>query len=474
MADTATKAAAPAPAAGDKTKPPKPDQELFDKELARLTKEHEAVMAKYVRFRQCTGRPVDRTHPGRVDCMVGHMLTRRQNAAKAKVEAATGRDKDSPQAKRRAELIAEVNEIRQKQGGHKSARTAKMDQLKRLDEQLRSRIAEQKAARSKISFKSVEDVDKEIERLERQVNGGMMKLVDEKKALAEISTLKKTRKNFALFDEQQKGIDELRNKIKELKDSMNDPESRALSERYDKAQAELDAIKAEQDAAYKSLSSLRDERSRLNEEQKKTYAAIRKHKDDFYAAKKAYNEWEREQKIKARERQRAEHERYLLERRKERAQKMLAEASDPAYLEEIKRANSLLHFLDPASATTEKSPLLADSGLGAQATRKVDDTPIKGTMLVRKEDREEDYAPAVKKGKKGKKGGEKSAEASSSKFSLPPSVVEDCAFLGIDPPMGAADVPETIEKIKKKLEHWKADQAAQTQRVRKKKSPDSE
>ena len=395
-------------------------------------------------------------------CWRVSILTREiQNAVKAKVDLATpSKNKDSPTQKRRQELIAQANEIRSKQGAGKSSRTAKMDQLKRLDEQLRSRIAEQKNARGKVPFKSVEDVDREIERLEKQVNGGMMKLVDEKKALTEISNLRKQRKNFAQFDTSEKGIDELKSKIKELKDSMNDPEARALSEQYTKIQAELDSIKAEQDEVFKNLNSLRDERTKLQALQQEKFQAVRKLKDDYYGQKKAYSEYERAARQIVRERQKAERERFEKEKKKERAQKMLQEASDPAYLEEIRRGNSLLHFFDPSTKPAEKAPLLAQSGLTAEASRKVDDAGLKGTRLVRKEDREDDYLPAVKKGKKGKKGG-----AAEKGFQVPPSVIDDCAFMGIDPPMSSTDVPNVVEKVKAKLEHWKSDQAAQTQRV---------
>lgn len=369
-------------------------------------------------------------------------------------------------------MITQVNEIRKKQAGGKNTRTSKMDQVKRLDEQVRSRLAEQKAARSKVAFKSAEDVDREIARLEAQVNGGQMKLVDEKKALAEVSSLRKQRKNFAQFDDQQKQIDDLRAKIKEIKDSMDDPEARAMSEQYTKLQAELDAIKAEQDEAYKGLSKLRDERSKLQAEQNESFAAIRKLKDDHYAQKKAFGNWEREQRQKTRERHQAERDRIAKERRLERAQKMLAEASDPAYLEEIRRANSLLRFFDPSHADATKGPLLADKGLSAQAQRKVDDSGIQGKKLMRKEDREEEYLPAVKKGKKGKKSGNAAAAAATTsdgpapgKYSCPPSVMEDCAFLGIDPPMSSSEVPAAVEKVKAKLEQWKKDQPEQTRQV---------
>ena len=343
-----------------------------------------------------------------------------------------------------------------------------MDQVKRFDEQMRSRIAEQKTARAKVPFKSVEEIDQKINRLDSDVNTGTMKLVDEKKALAEISSLRKQRKNFSQFDDSQKAIDDLKAKIKEIKDSMEDPEAKALSEQYNKIQAELDSIKAQQDEAYNSLSSLRKERSQLHTRQEETYQALKKFRDEYHAQRKAFVEWDKEQKQKRRERDQAERERYNKERKMERAQKLLAEASDLAYLEEMRRANSLLHFFDPTHPVAEKAPLLADKGLAAAAQRKVDDSALKGVKLVRKQDRDDDYLPAVKKGKKGKKNNattDAAAPAVSSKFSCPPSVIEDCAFVGVEPPMSAAEVPTALEKIKAKLDHWKADQPEQTRKV---------
>ncbi|GAB0137396.1 hypothetical protein EsDP_00005661 [Epichloe bromicola] len=432
MAETAASAKAPA-ADAQNARPTRPDEKAFNEALAKAEKDHKASMD-------------------------------RLNAIKAKIDIAMpnkNKDQPNPSQKRRQELIAQASEIRQKQAGGKNARSGKLDQIKRLDEQVRSRIAEQKTAKAKVSFKNVEDVDRQIAELEKQVNLGTMKLVDEKKALADISSLRKIRKNFGQFDDSQKQIDELRAKIKEIKDTLEDPEQKALSDKFNKIQSELDAIKAEQDEAYKGISSLRDERSKLQAENQEKFAAIRKLKDDYYGQKKAFQAYEREAKEKAKARRQAEQEAYNQERKKADAEKKLAEASDPAYFEEIRRANSLLQFLDPTHKV-EKGPLMADTGLSAQAQRTVDDAALKGTKLVRKEEREEEYAPAVKKGKKGKKSG---ASASSSKFfSCPPAVVQDCAFIGIDPPMSSADVPAVIEKVKAKLDHWKNDQEAQTQR----------
>jgi len=353
--------------------------------------------------------------------------------------------------------------IREQQAGGKAGRNKTFDEIKRTDEKLKSLIAEQKAARSRTPFKSVEDLDKEISRLEKQVDGGMMKLVDEKKALAEISNLRKQRKGFAGFDDAQKNIDETKKKLASLRATLDDPESKALSDKYNKIQSELDAIKAEQDEAYKSINTLRDEKTKLHNEQQAKWEALQKVKDDYYQGKKAFSNYEFQARKIQRERRAAEQAAFEKTKKLERAQKVLDEASDLAYLDEIRRAESLLRFLDP-SYKKENAPLQAPSQFTATAQRTVDDAGIKGMKVVRKE--EEDYFMGTggKKGKKGKKAPAASTPPAG-KYNCPPSVMEDCAFMGIEPPMAASDVAAVREKVEAKLAHWKADQAAQTERV---------
>jgi chromosome segregation ATPase len=370
----------------------------------------------------------------------------------------------SPVQKRRQEIRAELDQIRHKQAHFKNARNTRTEQIKRLDEQLKHRISEQKLARSKVPYRSAEELDDHVRDLERKVESGSLKLVDEKKALNEITAAKKMRKHFTQFDDVQKAIDDLKAKIKEIKDSGDNPEAQQLSERYNTLQAEMDSIKAQSDEAHKNIKGLLTEKDELNAEQKKSYAAIKKLKDDFYAQKRAFRHYEDEQKQKARERFRAERERQIQERKKADAERFLEDASNPAFMEEIRRANSLLQFLDPTMKAAEKAPLLENKGLAAEAQRKVDDSGIKGMKLVQKKDRDEDYlaAAAPKKGKKGKKA---PVAADKQKFTVPPSALEDCAFLGVDPPMKAEDIPSVVEKVNEKLAHWKESQDAETKKV---------
>ncbi|KKA27354.1 hypothetical protein TD95_003195 [Thielaviopsis punctulata] len=435
-AETSTPVAPAAAATPVKTRPVKPNEDVFKKNLAAAEAAHAAAMAKF-------------------------------NAIKDKIELAFPNKKDdseelNPEKKRRQALIDERNEIRQKQASYKATRQGKTDQLKRLDEQIKSRLAEQKALRGKVPFKSLEELEARIKQLDAQVNSGTMKIVDEKKALAEISSLNRLKKNFGQLDEAQKQIDELKAKVKEIKDSMEDPEQKAISERYDAVQAELNTMQAKSDEVFKNLSTLRDEKSKLHAEQQATYAAIKKLKDEYHRSKRAFAAYEQEQRAKNRERIRAEREKAYKEAQKAKAQEMLQAASLPAFADEIYRATSLLKFLDPSAVSTVKAPLLTDHGLAAKDIRKVETEAPKGMRLVRKEDREDEYlSGAPKKGKKGKK---TPAENASKGFSCPPSVVQDCTYMGIDPPMSAAEVPEVAEKVKAKLDHWKQNQAAETQK----------
>jgi hypothetical protein len=254
-----------------------------------------------------------------------------------------------------------------------------------------------------------------------------------------------------------------------LRSTLDDPESKALSEKYNKIQGELDVLKAEQDDVHKNFNALREEKDKLNADQQEKWLALKAVKDNFYHANRAAQQYEYEARMKAKERRKAEQEAFEKEKKKERAQRMLAEASDKAYLDEIRRAESLLRFLDP-SYKKENAPLQAPSQFQAQAQRTVNDTGIKGVKVVKKD--EEDYFAGI--GGKKKKGRRSAAAADSGaatppapgKYSCPPSVMEDCASMGIEPPMSAADIPEVREKVMEKLAHWRTDQDAQTQKVR--------
>ena len=471
MADVATPSAAtmsimdagaePSPKV-QKSRPEKPDEQQYKENLAQAEKEHAAAQEKVVR-RSYMNYFSPSTSQTWSDTL--------QNAIKAKIDLAQPLNKDSPGGKRQQELKAELASIRQQQSGFKSSRGTLQDKIASLDARLKSMIAEQKTKRSQVSFKSTEEIDREIQRLEKVAESSDATLVDQKKAIAEISSLRKQKKAFGGFDEAQRGIDKVKAEIAELRKQMDNPEAKALSQRYDEADKELKTLKAQQDDAYKGINALRDERTKAHAEQQEKWAALREIKDQFHKARMAYRDYEQEQYRQRQERMKAERDAYNKEKRRKIADKKLEEASEPAYVDEIMTAEGLIRYFDPSVPEASKS-LRGPSGFAAEPLRSVDsNSEIKGMRVSKKEDREDNYFMGTggKKGKKSKKGSTTGSPApgtpTEGKFNLSIGIIEELARVNVEPPMSQADVPAVVEKLKGKREQWKKDQDKKTKEV---------
>jgi len=388
------------------------------------------------------------------------------------VDAIRGGNKDSPAQQKQQALRTELGQIRQQQQGHKDARAVNQRKIDDLEARLKSRIDQQKEQKKKVPFKNVEELEAKIKDLQSHVDTGTMKLVDEKKALAEISNLNRIRKNFSTFAEADKGISDLKTQIADIKKSREDPEARALSDRYTAIQKELDSIKAEQDELFKNKKSLFDDMTKARDEQQEKWVALKQIKDTYFHASRAYKDYERQAARQRAEKRRQEREEYEAGKRREVAKRKLDEASQPAYHDEILTAQGLIRYFDPASMEGKEAASPGKFAAVAQRTVDAGDA-FKGMKVVSKKgDDENAYfvggGGKKKKGKKGPQAESSSAPASpnpESKFNLPLGVIEELARIGVEPPMGQSDVPAVVEKIKGKMEHWKKDQDRKTKEV---------
>lgn len=346
------------------------------------------------------------------------------------------------------------------------------EKIASLDARMKSMMAEQKTKRSQVSYKNTEEIDWEIQRLEKIQESSTATLVDMKKALAEHQSLQKMKKAFGGFDEAQKNIDKVKAEIADLRKQMDNPEAKALSQKYDEIDKELKVIRAEQDEAYKGISALRDKQSKARDVQQEKWVALREVKDQYYKSRKAYQAYEQEQYNQRRERQKAENDAFHKEKRRKFAEKKLEEASEPAYMDEILTSEGLIRYFDPSTPEASKS-LRGPSGFAAEPMRSVTtDADIKGMKVSKKEDREENYfmGTSGKKGKKGKKGSSTGSPApgtpTEGKFNLSMGIIEELAKVNVEPPMSQAGVPAVVEKLKEKREQWKKDQEEKTKEVR--------
>ncbi|PWN47748.1 hypothetical protein IE53DRAFT_390106 [Violaceomyces palustris] len=409
------------------------------------------------------------------------------NAVRALLSGA-GPSKDSPAGIRRAELRAELDELRNKQAGNKGARGKVLDDLKALQDGISKKIKDLQAAKAKAPYKSVEDVDARISRLEAQVESGSMKLVEEKKALSEISQLKKGRRNVEALSSLQASIDADKAEADKLRATLDDPESKALSKRFDEIRSELDEIQKEQEKAMGSRSKLLDQRTSLSTKLDELYqlrrdrqAAFRAENDKYYAKVNA----EREKRL---EKQREERQAAEDAKRREHEQQLREDAALPAFAKEIEDCDVLINYFsgkaggkstgsepEPATATATKT-----FGGKTLEIRKVEDEP-KGTIVVKKGQEDESDAYFVGKGGKSKGGKSKksnkrgtplslvddnneeattttAASAANEKLNVPLGTLSALLSLSIPPPTKASDVPRVIDNLKLKREYFVSNQ----------------
>ncbi|KAG5724339.1 hypothetical protein E4T56_gene16034 [Termitomyces sp. T112] len=412
----------------------KPDKKAYDAEQERLKKEIDALQVKL-------------------------------SAVKDKISLAT--KSGGPGNDRRAALRAELDAIRGQQSNNKLSRGKVLDQIKAFQDGIQKKIKDLQAAKGKVFFKNVAEVDAHIKNLEKQVESGTMKLADEKRALADISSSKRTRRIVETFQADQDSIEADRAKIDELRKQLDDPEFKATSERFDTIKTELDAIKRESDEAYASRTRLFEERDAIQAQlnglfnQKREFTAQYREANDLYWNKVNEDRARRAEKARA---QRAAEE---AQKKAEIAERLLEEAKVPAYQAQIEDCQTLIDFLSgktSGNVTYKSTPLVEKNeiaGIAKLEVRQVEAVP-EGS-IVRKKKGEEEEAYFVGKGKsKSKKSTSNTPASPSAALNLPLPTLSALMSLSIPPPASAADVPRVIEDLKTKKAWFEANQTRVT------------
>ncbi|KAG9049809.1 hypothetical protein FS837_008992 [Tulasnella sp. UAMH 9824] len=387
------------------------------------------------------------------------------SAVKEKIALAT---KSGSGNDKRTQLKAELDRIRSEQGDIKGGREKLLGQVKSIEEDIKKKVSELQAKKGKSPFKTTAELDARVKQLETQVESGSMKVLEEKRALAEINNLNRQRKTIEAFQSDQDAIDALRSEADELRKDLNNPESKALSEQYDTIKKELDDLKKEADDAYNSRSVLFEERDGL---QKDLDALYTRKRESAKAYRDANDKWyakQQEDRARRQERAKAAREAAENEKKKELVERLREEADTPAYQAEIEDCQTLIDFFS-GNVTTSSTGLDARAGniVGVpELNLRTVEADTNGLVELKKDD--DDYFVATKK-KKGSKingsakpnGSAKAAEPAD-RFSVPLAKLSALASLSIPPPASAAEVPQTIENLKIKKEWLMANQERKT------------
>ncbi|KAH7887734.1 hypothetical protein F5I97DRAFT_2057419 [Phlebopus sp. FC_14] len=386
-------------------------------------------------------------------------------------ELAVVREKISLAAKsnsgndRQAALRAELNTLRDQQSSNKASRGKVLDQLKALQDSIHKKTKDLQAARGKTQFRSVEDLDNHVRDLEMQVESGSMKLADEKRALQEIVQAKRARKTLENFQATQDSIDTDRRAADELRKQLDDPDFKAMSERYDSIKAELDELKRMAAEANAGRTKLFDERDGLQAQINALFTEKRASAQRYQEEHDRY--WIKVQEDRARRAEKLREQRAAEEAQKklELAERMRDEASLPAFQAQIEDCQTLIDALSGKSSgnVVLSSSLRAKADLAGVPKldlRKVE--AVDEGLVVRKKKGEEEESYFSGKGKKGKKDRAVKTATESNALNLPFGTITALSTLAIPLPTNQGDVPRVIEDLKTKKAWFEANQARVT------------
>lgn len=294
-----------------------------------------------------------------------------------------------------------------------------------------------------------------------------MKLADEKRALQEISQAKRIRRTVEGFQATQDSIDADRRTADEFRRQLDDPESKAISDRYDKIKAELDELKRESDEALAGRTRLCEERDNLQAQITTLFNEKRASAKQFREATDRYWAKVHEDRARRAERARAQRAAEEAQKRLEHAQQLREEASLPAFQTEIEDCQTLIDALSGKSPDTillssSSLPVKGDvTGVPKLELRQV---AASGDGLVpRKKKGEDEETYFAGRGKRGKKDKiPKAAQETDTLKNLPFGTITALSKLAIPLPTSASDTPRVIEDLKTKKAWYEVNQARVT------------
>ena len=240
------------------------------------------------------------------------------------------------------ELVAGVRVVRKQKEDLFSKRNAIFDQQKKERETLKS------MRESLDRFKSVEDIDNAIKKMEYEQSTSSMTLNEEKAMMLKIKEMVKMKGAVAEYDTAAKALKAKDGAGDELKVlcSAKVKEVEAVQAKITVVKAELDKLNVVRDSKRGKVQPLRDEHTK-----------IKKQIDDKYTELKAGNaKWRKDNdkffdhmnKVKVIKAQirKAEDELYQKEREEERREREIEEEKQKPWLQEIALCDNLMAYLN--------------------------------------------------------------------------------------------------------------------------------
>lgn len=287
-----------------------------------------------------------------------------------------------------------------------------------------------------------------------------MKLVDEKRALQEITMLKKARKSIETFQQQQDAIEADKRKIDDVRKQLDDPEHKQHQDKWSAIRQELDEINRQQDEDRRGKDSLFEERNAVRADIDAAYARKKESAKQYREANDRYYAKMNEERARRQERLKQERQAHESERRRELNDRLLEEARAPAFEREIEDCRNIIVFFQKrlGGDVSAAAPATGANGTSAHNIRQVDSSVPEGAIALTKKKDEDSYFVGGG-GKKAKKQQQQQQRKQDDSLNVPFGTLSALMSMDIQAPSTVADLPKTIEALETKRQ-WYADNQA--------------
>lgn len=322
----------------------------------------------------------------------------------------------------------------------------------------RERLKEESLAlKQKVRFFKVEDIDREIAKLEESIAHTTMPLNEEKKIMSQIKELGKSREFVKDFNDAQNKISEQEGIRKAIVERLRgkDVDINGVKAEQQGYRAVLDETRSKEDAAMADIPKLQNERNKCYETIKAKREEIRRLRTEFKKAEDEHWQKEREFRAAQREAKQKQWEASQEERkaRDEARKKWELENAPEPFDAEVTAAEQLITYLskwgDAEVADTEAAAKAAEAE--AEKAKKLEGF---GKMLSNKNhrDEEEDDLFSLTQSKKFKKKKGKTEEKKVERLQLSFDSFASFSKLSLTAPNTTAEVPAMLITLKEKKE----------------------
>ncbi|KAK3578415.1 hypothetical protein CHS0354_035616 [Potamilus streckersoni] len=332
--------------------------------------------------------------------------------------------------------VTELRDIRAEKDAAIVKRKKIDSDLKLLNQEITKKMGLLSNTESNLHYKNEAKIDDAIKKLEWQLKVQNFKLSEEKKVVAEIDKLKRSKKHLTQYFAQKKEIDEMRDRQRRMREER---------EYYFK---NLSNLKSKEEDVKKSNFDRKEKAITLKKEIDELYEKKRKIIADFRKEETEYNRLK--QGLRIRQRREREEERKALE---EAFQKEIEEyqAQKEPFEDEKNLCNTLINYLQRFSTGTaddcltsprdETTPESSLPNLPGPAQELEDGKYI----LLKKNEDCESYAGAFKRPNRRSRKGRKVSVTK--QLTHTPQIFAQFASLNLNAPANVSEITASIEQL---------------------------